>query len=595
VARTYAQGPEAVAVDASHTVTTRLWERAASPGGAHVLRYATPDGWAGLDWAGLGERVRAVAAGLIAAGIQPGDRVALMSATRMEWTITDLAILSAGAVTVPIYETSSPEQCAWILSDSGARVAIVETADQACKLESASDHAPGLGELFVIEDGGLDTLAGRGLEEHRARVPARASAPRQGDLATIVYTSGTTGRPKGCMLTHGNLVWNARQGELQLRQLLGQGDATLLFIPLAHIFARHIQFTCLESGVTIGYARSIATLADDIASFRPTFVSAVPRMFERVFNAAQHKARGPKARVFDFAVRASTQWSGTQRHGLAMKLQHAIADRLVYAKLRAALGGRLRYGVSGGAALAPHLASFFHAAGITILEGYGLTETTSPAAVNTPNKLRFGTVGAPMPGVEVKIGGDGEVLVRGGNVFAGYFHDDAATTRALDADGWFHTGDIGDLDDAGFLRITGRLKELIVTATGKNVAPAMLEERVKEHRLVSQAMVVGDNRPYIGCLITLDPDELALFAASHGLALSADLPESDAVRSEVAKAVERANAAVSTAESIRRWKVLPRDFSQEDNEITPSLKLRRNVVSAHFSDEIDALYQRRRR
>ncbi len=586
MARTYAQGPEPVAVDASHTVTTRLWERAANPGGAHVLRYATPDGWAGLDWSGLGERVRAVAAGLIAAGVQPGDRVALMSATRMEWTIADLAILSAGAVTVPIYETSSSEQCAWILSDSGARLAIAEASDQARKLEA------GLDELFVIEDGGLDTLAGRGLEAHRAGVLARASVPRHGDLATIVYTSGTTGRPKGCMLTHGNLVWNARQAEHQLRRLLGEGDATLLFLPLAHIFARHIQFTCLESDVTIGYARSLSTLADDIASFRPTFLFSIPRVLEKVFNAAQHKAQGPKAKVFDLAVRVSTQWSGAQRHGLVTKVEHAIADRLVYAKVREALGGRLRYCVSGGAALAPHLASFFYAAGITILEGYGLTETTSPSTVNTPDKLRLGTVGTPMPGVEVKIGGDGEVLIRGGNVFAGYFRDDAATRRALDADGWFHTGDIGELDDAGFLRITGRLKELIVTASGKNVAPAMLEEPLKEHRLVSQAMVVGDNRPYVGCLITLDPDELALFAASRGLVASPHVSESDAVRSEVAKAVDRVNATVSTPESIRRWKVLPRDFSQEDNEITPSLKLRRDVVSAHFADEIEALYER---
>lgn len=587
------QGPPPVEVDPTHNLTTRLWQRAARPGGDQILRYPTTGGWAGLSWTELGERVRAVAAGLVAAGVQPGDRVALMSTTRLEWTIADLAILSAGAVTVPIYETSSTLQCAWILSDSGAKMAIAGQADHAERLDAAREQATGLAEIVVIEDCGLDALAERAAERHRDEITQRAAAPRQSDLATIVYTSGTTGNPKGCMLTHGNLLWNARQSGDTLRQLLSEDDATLLFLPLAHIFARLIQYLCLESDVPMGYARSVTTIAEDIASFRPTFLLSVPRMLEKVFNTAQHRAEGPKAKVFDFAVRTSQQWSGTQRPGLVTSLKHSVADKLVYAKLRHAMGGRIRYCISGGAPLAPHLGYFFHAAGITVLEGYGLTETSAPATVNTLEKLRIGTAGTPLPGVEVRIADDEEILVRGRNTFAGYFHNDAATRETFTADGWLRTGDLGALDDDGFLRITGRKKELIVTAAGKNIAPALLEERLKEHRLVSQAMVVGDNRPFVGCLITLEPDELAAFAAEHGLSGSTlELIESEPVQAEVAAAVEHANRAVSKAESIRRWKVLGRDFTQEHNELTPTLKIRRRAVSEHFTDEIESLYAR---
>ena len=594
MARTHVQGAPAVEVDPARNLTSHLWEQAVRQGEGHILRYPDPatGGWAGLSWTQLADRVRAVAAGLIAAGIEPGDRVALMSATRVEWTIADLAILSAGAVTVPVYETSSAEQCAWILSDSGAKIAIAEQADHTKKLDAARDQATELGEIFVICDGGLDMLAERASAEHHARVRDRAATPGQDDLATIVYTSGTGGRPKGCMITHGNLLWIACQSGSVLRQLLGEEDSTLLFLPLAHVFARLIQFMCLESDVTIGYARSVKTIGEDIASFRPTFLLAVPRVFEKVFSTAQRNATGPKAKVFDFAVRTSKESSSAARPGLVTSVRHAVADRLVYAKLRAALGGRLRHCVSGGAPLAPHLALFFHAAGITILEGYGLTETTAPATVNTPDRLRLGTVGTPLPGVEIAIADDGEILIRGRNVFAGYYSNDAATEQAFEAGGWLRSGDLGELDDGGFLRVTGRKKEIIVTAAGKNVAPSVLEERLKEHRLVSQAMVVGDDRPFVGCLITLEPDELAAFAAERGLSGSAaELWESDAVQAEIAKAVEHANAAVSRAESIRRWTVLPRDLSLDEDELTPKGSLRRAVVSAHFSDEIESLYR----
>lgn len=593
MARTQMQGPSPFGVEATHNLTTRLWEGAAGPGAEHILRYPAGGGWAGLSWGELGERVRAVAAGLIAIGVQQGDRVALMSATRLEWTVADLAILSAGAVTVPIYETSSPAQCGWILSDSGAKAAIAGTADQTEKLNAARDRATQLGEVFVIDDGGLEALAQRADDAHRAQVAERAAARRQSDLATIVYTSGTTGRPKGCMLTHGNLLWTVRQFQGRMPQLLGPGTCTLLFLPLAHIVARSLQFMCLESNVRMGYARSTATIAEDIASFRPTFLAAVPRVLEKVFNAAQRKASGPKAKVFDFAVRVSQQWAFQGRHGPITRLEHTVADKLVYAKLRHALGGRVQYCLSGSAPLAPHLAAFFHAAGMTVLEGYGLTETSAPATVNTPTQLRIGTVGPPLPGVEVRIADDGEILLRGPNVFTGYYHNKAATREALSDDGWLRTGDVGELDGEGFLRITGRKKELIVTAGGKNVAPAVLEERLKEHRLVSQAMVVGDRRPFVGCLVTLEPDELAAFTAERGLSGAiAELAESDAVQAEVAKAVGHANAAVSRAESIRQWRVLDRDFTLEHGEITPTLKVRREIISEHFADEIESLYAR---
>jgi long-chain acyl-CoA synthetase len=391
-------------------------------------------------------------------------------------------------------------------------------------------------------------------------------------------------------------VWTARQTEQNLRQLFGSDDSTLLFLPLAHVFARLIQFGCLESDVTMGYARSIETLQEDFASFSPTFILSVPRVFEKVFNGAQRQAEGPKRKVFDFSVRTAIEWSEAKDAGrdpgLGVKVKHGIADKLVYSKLRAGLGGRIRYCVSGGAPLAPHLAHFFHAAGITILEGYGLTETSAPATANTPLAFKIGTVGQPLPGVEIKIAEDGEILIRGGNVFEGYYKNEKASKEVLEEDGWFHSGDIGQLDDEGFLSITGRKKEIIVTAGGKNVAPAVLEERIKANRLVSQAMVVGDNRAFVAAVVTLEPEELAAFAKEQGLSgtTAAQLRDEPAVQAEVQRAIDHANAAVSKAESIRKFTILERDFTLEDDELTPSLKVRRKNVADHFAGDIEGLY-----
>jgi long-chain acyl-CoA synthetase len=591
MATTHVKGNTPVEVNADEHLTSRLWQRASASGTREVVRYWDSGAWRGLTWAQLGDRVRAVAAGLIGMGIDKGDRVALMSNTRVEWTVTDLAVLAVGGVTVPLYETSSAEQCAWILSDSGAKLAVCATPDHAKTLDQARAQAPDLSEIFVIDDGGLDAVAERAREGDPEKVTERAGDLGLDDLASIIYTSGTTGNPKGCSLTHGNLLVTARQTEINLSELFGPEESTLLFLPLAHVFARIIQFVALESDVQMGYARSVEQLAEDLASFSPTFLLSVPRVFEKVFNGAQRKAEGAKAKVFSFAVKAAEDWASTDHPGLAANLRRGLADKLVYSKLRHALGGKIRYCVSGGAPLAPHLAYFFHAAGITILEGYGLTETSAATCVNTPKARRIGTVGQPSPGTEVMVAEDGELLVRGSGVFTGYWHNDQATAEVISDDGWFHTGDIGEIDDGGFVRITGRKKELIVTAAGKNVAPAVLEERLKSNRLVSQAMVVGDNRPFIAAVITLEPDELAAFAAEHGLSGGpAELRTDAQVLAELGKAVDHANSAVSKAESIRKITVLDRDFTEEQGEMTPTMKLRRRNITESFSDEIEALY-----
>ena len=588
--RTHSKGRTPLEVPSEHNLTTRLWQYAERSSGQEALRYWVDGGWQPLVWRELAEQVRRLAAGLVASGIEAGDRVVLMSPTRAEWTICDLAILAAGAVTVPIYETGSADQCAWILSDSGAKLAICADTERAQRVESVREQAPALSEVLVISEGGLDTLADRAGDD-LSKVDERVAATTGKDVASIIYTSGTTGMPKGCVLTHANLLVTARQAQLSLGSLLMRDDAsTLLFIPLAHVFARIIQFALLDAGTVLGYARSIETLSDDLKSFRPTFLLAVPRVFEKVFNAAQAKTHGVKRTIFAGAVATAAEWSEAENPGLATNLKRAVFDRLVYSKLRAALGGRITHCISGGAPLAPHLAHFFNAVGVTVLEGYGLTETSAASAVNPPDWNKVGTVGQPWPGTEFRVADDGELLIRGPGVFRGYWNNDDATAAVMDGD-WFRTGDIGAIDDDGFVKITGRKKEMIVTAGGKNVAPAVLEERLKANRLISQAMVVGDDRPFVAALITLDPDELRIFAKETDLTGPLDeVAQSDAVREEVDRAVAHANAAVSRAESIRKTRVLNRDFTIEDGELTPTLKVRRMIVAGHFGKDIEEIY-----
>jgi long-chain acyl-CoA synthetase len=592
--------PALADVPAAASLADVVFTRADSQPHAVVMRRLDGDGgWRDVTAGQFRDEVTALAKGLVAAGIQPGDRVALMSRTRYEWTLVDYAIWTAGAVTVPVYETSSAEQIEWILSDSGASAAFAETSAHADAIRQAGVAA--VGQVWLIEgpDGlviGPDaaSVTDEQLDQHR-------TARKAADLATIIYTSGTTGRPKGCEITHGNLlsaVRNAVEGSL-VEVFEIAGSSTLLFLPLAHSFARIIQVGCLESGAILGHWPDTATVAGALPEFRPTFLLAVPRVFEKVYNTAVQQASASRAkrRIFDAAVATAVAWSqatssGGAPAGQALRLRHALFDRLVYAKLRAAVGGRVAYAVSGGAPLGERLGHFFRGAGITILEGYGLTETSAAATVNRPGRNKIGTVGLPLPGVAVEIAEDDEILLRGPNVFPGYWRNAAATAEVLDPEGWFRSGDLGSLDEEGFLRVTGRKKELIVTAGGKNVAPAVLEDRLRASPLISQCVVVGDGRPYIACLITLDEEGVAFWRKQHGLAADADVTDNPELTADIQTAVDEANKAVSRAESIRRFRILPSDFTEANGYLTPSLKVRRNLAVKDFAADIEALYNR---
>jgi long-chain acyl-CoA synthetase len=553
-------------------------------------------GWTDVTSATFAADVAALAKGLIAAGIGIGDAVAIMSRTRYEWTVADFALWSAGAVPVPIYETSSADQVEWILADSGAVGVIVETDAHLASVERGRPRLTGLQHVWVIDQGDVDSLSRDGDDVDDAELDARREALDRESLATIIYTSGTTGRPKGVELTHGNFLTLAENtGEKLAEVVKADGASTLLFLPLAHVFARFIEVLAVTSGVRMGHSSDLKVLLDDFSAFQPTFILAVPRVFEKIYNSSEAKAEaGGKGRIFAGATAAAVAWSEAHDAGsipFGLRVRHAVFDKLVYGKLREAMGGKVQYAVSGGAPLGTRLGHFYRGIGLTILEGYGLTETTAPATVNRPAEMRIGTVGLPLPGVDVRIADDGEILLRGVNVFRGYRGNAAATAEAV-RDGWFHTGDIGELDDDGFLRITGRKKEILVTAGGKNVAPAVLEDRLRSHPLVSQCIVVGDGKPFIAALITLDEEMYPAWARNHGLegVSFAAARTDERVIAEVQKAVDDANTAVSKAESIRKFAILDSDFTEESGHLTPSLKLKRNVVMRDFEDEVDALY-----
>jgi long-chain acyl-CoA synthetase len=538
--------------------------------------------------------VSALAAGLVAAGVQAGDRVGLMSKTRYEWTLCDYAIWTAGAVTVPIYETSSAEQIQWNLGDSGAVAVILESAGHQETFETVHGQLPDLKNVWQIDAGGLEELAASGREVPESDLAERRTTLTPDSLATIIYTSGTTGRPKGCELTHANLLGTGRSASKVLPELFNPDGSTLLFLPLAHVFARLIQVACVETRARMGHTADIKNLLADFGTFQPTFILSVPRVFEKVYNTAKQKAHADgKGKIFDRAESVAISYSEALDKGgagLPLKLQHQLFDKLVYSKLRAAMGGKVAWAVSGGAPLGARLGHFFRGIGVTILEGYGLTETTAAGSVNTPSQLKIGTVGRPSPGVTVRIADDGEILMSGEHVYRGYWHNEKATQETK-GDGWFHSGDIGEIDDDGFLKITGRKKELIVTAGGKNVAPAVLEDRLRAHPLISQCMVVGDQKPFIACLITLDAEALGPWAASHGKSGdAATLKDDPDLLAEIQGAVDEANKAVSKAEAIRKFSILPVDWTEEGGQMTPSLKLKRSVVMKEFAADVEALY-----
>ncbi|BCJ36580.1 long-chain acyl-CoA synthetase [Actinocatenispora thailandica] len=582
-----------------------------------LFRRRTGSGWADVTAARFGTEVRAVAAGLVAIGVRPGDRVALMSRNRYEWAVLDYAIASVAAVSVPIYPTSSAAQVAWILRDSGAVCCVTETAGHTATVTAAgrttsadagestavtggrSDAAvggglPALAHRFELDSGGLDELRRRGTAVDGSTVDARRASVGPGDAATIIYTSGTTGRPKGCVLTHANLMAEADNATELLypvfRAVSRRPASTVLFLPLAHVFGRVIQVGCVRAEVCVGHSPSVkpAELLPDLASFRPTFLLAVPYVFEKVFHTARATAEDlGRAASFDRAARIATAYgaalerrvNGTGRGpGLRLRAAHALYDLLVYRRVRAALGGRVRYAISGGAMLGRRLALFFAGAGIVVYEGYGLTETTAAATVNPPLAPRFGSVGRPLPGTTVRVDEHGEVLVRGPQVFARYWGGDEPVT----ADGFLATGDLGELDDDGYLTITGRAKEILVTTGGKNVAPGPLEDAVRADPLVSQCLVVGDNRPYVAALVTLDPEAAQRFAERGG-----------DVEAAVQRAIDRANDTVSRAESIRRFRLLDEDFTEQNGLLTPSLKMRRDRIVAAYARQLDDLYAAR--
>ncbi|MDQ0725047.1 long-chain fatty acid--CoA ligase [Microbacterium sp. W4I20] len=557
------------------------------------------DGWRDISAADFQTAVVALAKGFAAAGIQPGEKVGFLARTTYEWTLVDFALFYAGAVMVPIYETSSPSQIQWILEDSGAIALMVESPEHFARVDEVRGDLPLIREIWQLHLGAIDTLTAQGSSVTDEEIERRRNLAVGSDIATLIYTSGSTGRPKGCVLTHSNFVELTRNSAKALNAVVETpGASTLLFITTAHVFARFISILDIHAGVRTGHQPDTRQLLPALGSFKPTFLLAVPRVFEKVYNSAEQKAEaGGKGKIFRAAADVAIEHSKLLEEGkkipFGMKLKFALFNKLVYSKLRTAMGGNVVYAVSGSAPLGPRLGHFFHSLGVVILEGYGLTETTAPATVNLADKSKIGTVGPALPGVGVRLGEDGEIEVRGVNVFKEYWNNPEATAEAFSEGGWFRTGDIGSFDSEGFLTITGRKKEIIVTAGGKNVAPAALEDPIRANPIIGQVVVVGDQRPFISALVTLDPEMLPTWLANNGLDAKmslADASTNAAVRDEVQRAVDGANARVSRAESIRKFTILDSEWTEASGHLTPKLSIKRNVIMNDFADEVAAIY-----
>ncbi|MGW1814291.1 AMP-dependent synthetase/ligase [Streptomyces sp. NPDC002125] len=576
-----------------------------------VLSRKQADGrWQDMTAAAFADEVLAVAKGLVAEGLQSGDRVAIMARTTYEWTLLDFAAWAAGLVTVPIYPTSSAFQTRWILQDSGAVACAVESKEQGRLVSQERQQLGDLTHLWQFDTGAIGRLKTLGKDVPDAAVAARRAALEPDSPATLIYTSGTTGRPKGCVLTHGNFFAEVDNAIELLhpvfKSVSKEPASTLLFLPLSHVFGRMVAIGCLRARVRLGHAPSIQTedLLADLAGFKPTFLLAIPYVLEKVYNTGRATAeKMGRASSFDRAARIAQRYGeaveaaehGTgPGPGLGLRAARALYDPLVYRRIRAALGGHVRYSICGGSPLGSRLAAFYAGAGIQIFEGYGLTETTAAATVTPPLKPRLGTVGWPLPGTAVRIAEDGEVLLSGGQVFQGYWDTERAEAVPYLQDNWFPTGDLGALDEDGYLTITGRKKDIIITSGGKNVTPAPLEDWLRAHPLVSQCMVVGDNRSFISALITLDADGLAHWRRmrkKEGIPMK-ELVQDEELRSALQRAVDEANRLVSRAESIRKFTVLPQDFTEESGHLTPSLKLKRDAIARDFDAEIEELYRK---
>ena len=584
--------PAATAGNLTNLIAERAWfepERV-------IMSRPLGEGWQPVTAREAEEEIRATAKGLIASGVQIGDRVAIMARTRYEWTILDFATWFAGAVVVPVYDTSSAEQIDWILNDSHSVAIIVETPALAELVKTVQpSHTR---NMWTMTDDVLTVLREAGKHIGDDEIDRRRNALVPSSLATLIYTSGTTGKPKGVQLTHGNFLaecGNVVQGASEL--FLKPGGSTLLFLPIAHVFGRMVEIGAIASGLHMAHCSDpVGRLPMDLASFKPTFVLAVPRIFEKIYNGAEAKAEAAgKGDIFRKAAAVAIAYSEAldkKKVSPILKLKHGLFDKLVYSKIRAGMGGRVEAAISGGAPLGVRLGHFYRGAGVTVLEGYGLTETTAGATLNLIGAHRVGSVGKPIPGTSIKIAEDGEVLIRGPIVMQGYWQNEDANAEVFDADRWFKTGDLGKLDDEGFLYIVGRKKELIVTAGGKNVAPAVLEDRLRAHPLVSQCIVVGDNQPFIAALVTIDPDALKAWIVNNkkdGASINELINDPDLI-AVVQTAVDEANKAVSKAESIRKFTILPVDFTIAGGHLTAKLSVKRHVVAKEFAQEIDALF-----
>jgi long-chain acyl-CoA synthetase len=584
------------------TIADLLPVAVADHGQVDAVRYKDATGsWTSKTYLEVGQIVRDLSLGLIALGIEKGDKVAILSNTRAEWTYFDFAALTAGATVVPIYQTNSAEECRYVLENSDARAVIVEDEEQMAKVREVRDRCPMLEHVIRIEGESSDVLtmqalADRGAAGTEEQWQERWRSVTPDDICTFIYTSGTTGPPKGCVISHGNY---RSMCDMALRVgVLEEGEITYLFLPLAHSFALLIQLLSFSVGGTLAYwERDPLKIVPNLSEVRPTYFPSVPRIFEKIYTAATaavEKEGGLKKTIFDWAIGVGKRVRAVERQGREpgpfLSLQHRIADKQVLSKIRSLFGGNLKEAVTGAAPINPEILAFFDAAGVLVVEGWGMTETSTAATISTAEAFKWGTVGKPFPGCEVRIADDGEILVKGPNVFQGYYKNEEATRETL-VDGWLHTGDIGEIDADGYVKITGRKKDIIITAGGKNITPANLEAEIKQHPLVSQCVVIGDRRPYLVALITLDPEEAVNYASEHGLSEDlAALAGNGDVRASISAHIEEINKKFARVEQVKKFEILPRDLSQEGGELTPTMKVKRNVVADKYAAEVDSLY-----